>query len=231
MARLSRLCPVGVPEHVIQRGNNKQKCFIYKRDYIAYLKWLIDYSSQYQVDIHAWVLMTNHVHILCTPRQDNAISLMMQSLGRQYVGYFNKSQQRTGTLWEGRYKSCIVDSEHYLLKLYRYIELNPVRANMVAKPDDYVWSSYQINALGKQSRLCTPHPLYQALGKDDRQRRCNYQALFNHQIDPQTLKNIRVAINKERAFGDEKFKEAIETSTGQRLSPLKCGRPTGWRKN
>ena len=126
MARLNRICPVGVPQHIIQRGNNRQVCFAGEQDFAAYAVWLKDYSKKYQVDIHAWVLMTNHVHLLCTPRVENAVSSMMQAIGRQYVRYFNFSYKRTGTLWEGRFKSCLVDEESYLLQLYRYIELTPL---------------------------------------------------------------------------------------------------------
>ncbi len=152
------MCPIGIPQHVIQRGNNRQICFAGEEDFAAYANWLKDYSEKYQVEIHAWVLMTNHVHLLCTPRATNVVSLMMQSLGRQYVSYFNFNYQRTGTLWEGRFKSCLVQEDKYLLHLYRYIELNPVRAGMVEQPSDYSWSSYPINALGKKSELCTSHP-------------------------------------------------------------------------
>ncbi|WP_432743356.1 transposase [Methylobacter sp. G7] len=124
MARLPRISPVGVPVHLIQRGNNRQSCFGAPEDYSAYVGWLKEYSKQYAVDIHAWVLMTNHVHLLSTPQQEGAMSQMMQSLGRRYVQYFNYQYRRSGTLWEGRYKSCLVQSEQYLIELYRYIELS-----------------------------------------------------------------------------------------------------------
>lgn len=134
--------PVGMPQHVIQRGNNRQICFGSETDFKAYLHWLKIYSEKHKVSIHAWVLMTNHVHLLCTPHSVDGISKMMQSLGRSYVRYFNYSYQRTGTLWEGRFKACAVNAPEYLFHLYRYIELNPVRAMMVEDPADYVWSSY-----------------------------------------------------------------------------------------
>ena len=130
MVRLARVCPVGIPQHIIQRGNNRQVCFDSEQDFAAYVSWLKDYAKKYQVDIHAWVLMTNRVHLLCTPRIDNAVSRMMQELGRHYVRYFNVSYRRRGTLWEGRFKSCLVQEENYLLQLYRYIEMNPIRAWM-----------------------------------------------------------------------------------------------------
>ena len=164
MARLPRISPVGLPVHIIQRGNNRQVCFVSDEDHGAYAGWLKEYSEKYNVDIHTWVLMTNHVHLLCTPRQEEAVSRMMQALGRRYVRYFNFEYQRSGTLWEGRFKSCLVQEERYLLEVYRYIELNPVRADMVTDPGEYRWPGYQINALGKVSNLCTPHPEYLELG-------------------------------------------------------------------
>ena len=127
MSRLARICPIGIAQHVIQRGNNRQICFANEQDFFAYIGWLKEFSVKFEVNIHAWVLMTNHVHLLCTPCKENGVSQMMQALGRQYVRYFNHSYKRTGTLWEGRFKSCLVD-EVYLLHLYRYIELNPVRS-------------------------------------------------------------------------------------------------------
>jgi len=147
MARLPRIELPDIPQHIIQRGNNHSFCFGSNEDFSAYLYWLKEYSKKYCVDIHARVLMTNHVHLLCTPRKPKAISQLMQSLGRRYVQYFNYTYKRTGTLWEGRFKSCVIDEDSYLLHVYRYIELNPVRASMVTDPSDYIWSSYRINAL------------------------------------------------------------------------------------
>ena len=230
MARLSRVCPIGMPQHVIQRGNNRQVCFADEQDFTAYAGWLKSYSKKYQVDIHAWVLMTNHVHLLCTPRGQNAVSHMMQSLGRHYVRYFNFSYKRTGTLWEGRFKSCLVQEETYLIQLYRYIELNPVRAGMVEQPSDYVWSSYPINALGKVSELCTPHAVYLALGKDANERQASYRELFKHHVDGKLLEDIRLAVNKGMALGSERFKTEIESLSGRRMTAKKMGRPVGWRK-
>ncbi len=219
-----------MPQHVIQRGNNRQVCFADEQDFAAYAGWLKGYSKKYQVDIHAWVLMTNHVHLLCTPRGQNAVSHMMQSLGRHYVRYFNFSYKRTGTLWEGRFKSCLVQEETYLIQLYRYIELNPVRAGMVEQPSDYVWSSYPINALGKVSELCTPHAVYLALGKDANERQASYRELFKHHVDGKLLEDIRLAVNKCMALGSERFKTEIESLSGRRMTAKKMGRPVGWRK-
>jgi putative transposase len=231
MARLPRITPVDVPVHIIQRGNNRQVCFVSPDDHAAYVCRLKEYSEKYGVDVHAWVMMTNHVHLLCTPRRSGAVSRMMQSLGRCYVRYFNHAYRRTGTLWEGRYKSCLVQADHYLLAVYRYIELNPVRAEMVTDPGEYHWSSYQVNALGKKSALCTPHPVYQALGMTPDERMDNYMALFRSHIDEELLEEIRTNVNSGMAVGNDSFKKQIEVLTGRRVHPKKRGRPLGWRKD
>lgn len=225
MARLSRVSPAGVPQHIIQRGNNRQVCFASEDEMKAYLSWLAEYAKKYQVDVHAWVLMTNHVHLLCTPQATSAISSMMQSLGRVYVRYFNYSYQRSGTLWEGRYKSCIVESEEYLLHLYRYIELNPVRAGMAADPSGYSWSSYQCNALGKVGALRTPHGLYQALGDSEMQRMERYRALSSTHVDGVLIDNIRKCVNRGLVLGNEQFSQQIEQLTGKRVTQGVRGRP------
>ena len=230
MARLPRISPPDIPVHVIQRGNNRQACFVANEDHGAYVGWLKEYSKKYKVEIHAWVMMTNHVHLLCTPRQEGGISRMMQSLGRRYVQYFNFEYCRSGTLWEGRFKSCLIQEEHYLLEVYKYIEFNPVRAGMVADPGEYVWSSYQINGLGKTSDLCTPHREYMLLGRDSLERQQNYRELFIHHVDAELLEEIRSNTHKGMAIGNDRFKEELETLTGRRLKSKKRGRPIGWRK-
>ena len=225
MPRKPRICPIGIPQHVIQRGNNRQICFTSEQDFKAYAGWLKEYSRKFHVEIHAWVFMTNHVHLLCTPQKANAVSLMMQSLGRQYVRYFNFTYKRTGTLWEGRFKSCLVQTEEYLIQLYRYIELNPVRANMVNDPAEYIWSSYQINALGKASQLCTPHQVYLSINQNPQARQSSYRALFQHQLDEKMINDIRQATNKGMVIGSDTFKDQIEKLTGKSMHPKKMGRP------
>ena len=225
MARLVRVIPVGVPQHIIQRGNNRQVCFSSEEDMKAYLSWLNEFSKKYSVEIHAWVLMTNHVHLLCSPHEEGAISRMMQSLGRMYVRYYNSTYQRTGTLWEGRFKSCLIQSERYLLELYRYIELNPVRANMVDDPADYSWSSYACNALGIDTELQTPHELYLALAKSKPERLSNYRELFKVHAGVELLEEIRDGINKGLALGDERFTTQIEALTSKRVTARVAGRP------
>ena len=231
MARLPRISPTGIPVHVIQRGNNHQACFLSDEDHCAYAGWLKDYSQKYKVDIHAWVMMTNHVHLLCTPRQEGGISQMMQSLGRRYVQYFNFVYRRSGTLWEGRFKSCLVQAERYLLEFYRYIELNPVRAGMVSDPREYRWSSYQVNALGKVSELCIPHQEYLLLGEDLPSRQRNYRKLFTYHVEGKLLEEIRENAYKGMAVGNDRFKEEVEALTGRRVKSKRKGRPVGWRKN
>ncbi len=178
MARQPRFQLPGHPQHIIQRGNNRQIIFASEDDYAFYLESLAEACNTFECELHAYVLMSNHVHLLITPWSDDGISRVMQSLGRKYVQYFNYRYGRTGTLWEGRYKATLLDSEQYLLTGYRYIELNPVRAGMVNSPSNYTWSSHKHNAHGKQDPLITAHPLYTALGKAAEDQQKAYQDLF-----------------------------------------------------
>ena len=150
MARLHRSCPPGYTQHVIQRGNNRAPCFGDNADRYQYMEWLTEYAQEFAVAVHAWVLMTNHVHLLATPSTEGGLSRLMQFLGRRYVRYFNKTCQRTGTLWEGRFKSCVVQGVHYALRRDVYIEMNPVRAGMVSRPGEYQHSSYRCHAAGRK---------------------------------------------------------------------------------
>lgn len=175
MARLTRFCLPGIPQHIIQRGNNRQVCFAADEDFSAYAHWLNEYSKKYRVTVHAWVFMTNHVHSLVTPETKDGISKLMQTLGRYYVRYFNYTYKRTGTV--GRFKSCLIDAENYLLVCQRYIELNPVRAGMVLAPGDYKWSSYQANGLGRNIEMLSPHIIYQKLGNTIEERTSAYRQL------------------------------------------------------
>ena len=219
MPRLPRLNAPGIPQHVVQRGNNRQVTFFADQDYAVYLDRLKEYAKKYDVMVHAYVLMTNHIHLLMTPVEEKGVSKLMQSLGRYYVRYVNQTHGRSGTLWEGRYKSTLVDVDNYFLAVSRYIELNPVRADMVGHAAEYPWSSYQANALGKPIELITPHGCYNALGKDAVSRQEAYRGLFNSQLPDLTLKEIREATNKAWVLGDNRFKEQIERQTGRRASP------------
>jgi putative transposase len=228
MARLRRYCPGGIPQHVIQRGNNRSVCFTADKDMAVYASYLYDAASRYGLSIHGWVLMTNHVHLLVTPEQDNSLSNAMQHLGRHYVRYFNRNYQRTGTLFEGRFKSCIVQQSRYFLVCLRYIELNPVRAGMVKDPADYIWSSYRSNALGGVSKLWEPHPQYLSLGGSESERQRRYRSLFETYIETDLLADVRQSINQGLALGSEKFRKEIEELGGRRQNLLKRGpKPNG----
>lgn len=210
MARLPRFELPGQPQHVIQRGNNRQSIFRAQGDYHYYLEKLGEAVDKRSCDIHAYVLMTNHVHLLVTPHHASSIGKVMQTLGRYYVQYFNHRYNRTGTLWEGRYKATLIDTEQYLLTCMRYIELNPVRAkNMVKHPSDYRWSSYRCNALGEANALITPHHEYYNLDSTGAKRQAAYRQLFRFQIPQETLFAIRESTNKAWVLGTERFKRRV----------------------
>ncbi len=223
MARKPRLYMPGCSHHVIQRGNNREACFYDESDYKVYLDALKESSAKYNVSVHAFVLMTNHVHLLVTPSDERGVGQMMQSIGRKYVGYFNHTYNRSGTLWEGRYKSTLVDSENYLLTVSRYIELNPVRAAMVEHASEYPWSSYHSNALDKDIALLTPHQVYFELGSTQDERKQVYMNLFNGCMSSKTIEEINDATSKGWVLGDYKFKQQIENKIGRRAAPRKRG--------
>ncbi|MDH2918244.1 MAG: transposase [Sideroxydans sp.] len=225
MARLPRLYLPDQPFHVIQRGNNREPIFAADADYHFYLRCLQEAAERHSLTIHAYVLMTNHVHLLVTPRTEVSLSKTLQSLGRRYVQYFNFTYQRSGTLWEGRYKSTLIDSERYLLTCMRYIEMNPVRADMVAHPSDYPWSSYRANAQGSEDVLLARHELYQRLGRTEEERQTAYRQLFRAQLAKADVDAIRDATNKGWALGDSHFSTKVAALTDRRATPLPRGRP------
>ena len=225
MARLARYFVEGQPLHIIQRGNNREPIFTEERDYLFYLECLQEAAERYGLAIHGYVLMTNHVHLLVTPQALDSTGKTLQSLGRRYVQYFNHRYRRTGTLWEGRYKATLIDSDRYLLTCMRYIELNPLRADMVAHPNDYPWSSYRINAEGEISELIEPHELYRQLGRDARSRQVAYRGLFHSALEKPDIDAIRQATNTGWALGDGLFREKIERLSGRRTAPKPRGRP------
>ncbi|TLU61111.1 transposase [Thalassotalea litorea] len=215
MARQPRLNLADIPQHIIQRGNNKINCFFHQRDFAYYLKLLKEYADKFDVSVHAFVLMSNHVHLLLTPSSSCGVSQMMQSIGRCYVRYFNLSYERTGTLWEGRYKSCLVDSENYFLEVSRYIELNPVRANICSSPEQYAWSSYHANGLNKEIALITPHPLYEGLAQTKEQRKKVYRLFVNAPVDNEQTQLIRKSVNKDSVLGSAIFKTKLSSLLGK----------------
>jgi len=223
MPRRPRHFLPGIPLHIIQRGNNRQVCFYTDRDYVVYLDKLHQYSLTLEVDVHSFVLMTNHVHLLLTPRTEQGASNLLQALGRYYVLYINSTYARTGTLWEGRFKASLINSLEYLLTVSRYIELNPVRANMVQDPAEYPWSSYRFNAMGKPIKLLKPHQIYLSLGNTEQERQKAYRSLFGNQFPELPLNEIRTATNKGWILGNNRFKKQIEQQLGYEIPPFKQG--------
>ncbi|MGF2735316.1 transposase [Marinobacter sp. DUT-1] len=214
MPRTQRFCPAGIPQHIVQRGNNRQVIFRGNSDQAFYTNLMKNYADEHGVLLHAWVLMDNHVHFLATPETDKSISLFMQAIGRRYVRYFNRRYDRTGSLWEGRFRSCLVDSENYLLTCQRYIEMNPVNAGMVNNPEDHWWSSYQCHGLGKTSELHQPHPLYLELDKNPRERLRQYRQLFARPMAENTKEIMRRTVNSGKILGSEGFKKEIAMKYG-----------------
>jgi len=223
MARLPRIVIPGYPLHVIQRGNDRRPVFFAEEDYRKYLETLRQVAEETGCHIHAYVLMTNHVHLLVTPSGQENLSLMMQSLGRQYVSYINRLYQRSGTLWEGRFKSALIDSEQYLLACSRYIELNPVRAGMVKGPGEYQWSSYRANGLGRKDNVISPHRLYQSLGSTTSQRQKRYRELFRVHLDADVLQLIREGTQQNTIIGNGRFQEEIQAMLKRRVMKYNHG--------
>lgn len=223
MARLARFVVPGQPQHVIVRGNNRTAIFCADEDYHFYLEKLQAACATHGCDLHAYVLMTNHVHLLITPHAEQSLAKTLQMLGRYYVQYFNYHYQRTGTLWEGRYKATLIDSETYLLTCMRYIELNPVRAGMVAHPSEYPWSSYRHNALGQTNALVCPHNEFLRLGGTEEVRQAAYRQLFKHHLSEETLGAIREATNKAWVLGNDRFKQRIQKKLERQVEPKAKG--------
>ena len=223
MARLPRFMIPDQPQHVILRGNNRAEIFCAEADYNFYLEKLKLACTKHGCTVHAYVLMTNHVHLLITPHLEQSLGKAMQMLGRYYVQYYNYCYRRTGTLWEGRYKATLIDSESYLLTCMRYIEMNPLRAGMVNDPADYPWSSYQCNALGQLSDLVVPHSEYLGFGVTNEARQLYYKALFKNQLSENSITAIREATNKAWVLGSEQFKQRIQEKLDRRVDPKARG--------
>jgi putative transposase len=215
----------GVAVHVIQRGNNRVACFGHDNDYLMYLAHLRQLSEKYECSVHAYCLMTNHVHLLITPQAADACPGLMRDLGQRYVQYFNRRYERSGTLWEGRFKSCIAQSALYILGCYRYIELNPVRASMVDHPSGYLWSSYAVNSGMRSDPLITPHSEFMALSAVPESRHCAYRALVDQRLEPGLQKAIRDATNGGYPLATDAFKRTVLAPLGLRTEPGQVGRP------
>lgn len=230
MTRLPRLDVPGIPQHVVQRGNNRGVCFFSSRDRTTYLDCLVDAAPKACVDIHAFVLMTNHVHLLLTGHKPGAASELMQAVGRRYVRYVNRARGRSGTLFEGRFKASLIQSERYMLNCYRYVELNPVRAGLVKDPADYPWSSYRHNAQGEKCPAVTAHPLYEGLGATATERQAAYRALFEDGLGLDDLEAIRLHAARNSALGTPFFQAEIQALTRRRAHVPPIGRPRKVRR-
>jgi putative transposase len=224
MARQPRFFVPGETQLVIQRGNNRASFFAEPQDYRFFLDCLMKACGVHGLLVHAYVLMTNHLHLLATPAHELSLPKTLQSVGRRYVQFFNGAYQRTGTLWEGRYRASVVDSERYLLTCMRYIEMNPVRAGIVERPCDYPWSSHRANAGGVHDPLVTAHELYCRLGRSVMERQEAYCELFRFQLSTTDVHSIREATNKNWALGDERYKQRIGAVSGRQSTPKRQGR-------
>lgn len=225
MARLPRLVVPNQPHHIIQRGNDRQLIFRDADDYAIFLARLREAARHYKVAIHAYVLMSNHLHLLASPSDQDGLSRMMQWIGRHYVPYFNKKYARTGTLWQGRYKATVLDSERYFMVCSRYIELNPVRAGIVSHPSEYAWSSHGHHVGLKSDPVITDHPLYWALGNTPFEREAAYRGLCEQALTEEDVGALSEATRKGWALGSDQFKLELEKKTNRRIRPAKRGRP------
>jgi putative transposase len=225
MPRKPRMYLADMPCLEIQHGNSRDACFYADQDYLSYLDCLRDACERYHVAVHAYDLIANHVHLLMTPENAEGISRVMQSVGRSYAQYLNLEYHRSATVWEGRHKASLVDAENYLLICMRYIELNPVRADMVEHPVDYRWPSFRFNGLTESSKVLSPHSVYLMLDMDISQRTCAYRSLFRRQMDDQDLHAIREAIQFSVPSGNGRFKQQLESALCRSTGYAKRGRP------
>ena len=225
MPRKPRFYVPGAPVHAVQRGHNRSVVFFDDFDYLEYLRCLKQASDSCGCKIHAYVLMTNHVHLLLTPECADSVGRLFQALGRQYVRYVNKTYQRHGGLWEGRYKCNVIESQEYFLSCMRYIELNPVRAGMVDHPAKYRWSSFGANALGANNAILTAQAEYVILGHSPADRQFVYRGLFDVEMDAGKLALLRGSFQTGTPLGNEKFRVEIETALGLKVGFVRRGRP------
>ena len=225
MPRKPRFYLPGVPVHLVQRGHCRDPIFFDRQDYVTYLHWVKVSSTKYDIAIHAFVLMTNHVHILVTPKNGPEISLFMQFIGRRYVPYINHKYGRSGSLCEGRYKASLVQEEDYFLKVMRYIELNPVRANMVDALGHYRWSSYCHNCGVKKIKFIEFHQTYLALGSTEPLRSQAYIDLFQQDLTSAEMKHMRAAWQTGTPLGSDLFIEKVEQQLARKVGHARRGRP------
>jgi putative transposase len=230
MPRKPRFYLPDVPAHIVQRGNCRQAVFFSDEDYAAYLRWLHEACLKHGCRIHAYVLMTNHVHLLMTPNSRESISRAIQDTGRYYVRYVNRCHGKSGTLWEGRHKGCLISNDRYLLACMRYIELNPVRAGMVTHPADYAWSSYHSNAVGKACAMLEPHEVYLSLGATPPVRQLAYREFFRQPLDAALVHDVRASVQTGTPLGNDRFREQIERTLQCGIGHPRRGRPAKTEK-
>lgn len=225
MARLPRLTVPGYPHHLIQRGNNRQAIFAAKADYETLLAMLHENARKFEVELHAYVLMSNHFHLLATPTTQTGLPSLMQAVGRRYVRHFNQSQGRSGTLWEGRYRSTLIQADRYLLACMVYLDLNPVRAGISATPAAYPWSSHQHYIGVRDDKLIAPHALYWSLGNTPFAREAAYAELVTAGIGPQEQQALTNSALRGWALGETSYVEDLQKRTERRMTMAKAGRP------
>ena len=223
MPRKPKMYLAGIPAHIVQRGNNRDACFFSDDDYLFYLDVLGQGLRRYHVKLHAYCLMTNHVHLLMTPEDEFGISNVMQHIGRSYAQYINKTYRRSGSTWEGRHKASLVDADNYLLKCYRYIEMNPVVASMVGTPERYRWSSYGWHAWGRSNEIIKDHVLYEQLGCTSDIKQHAYRELFKTQIPDDDLHVIKESMKYNYPLGSQRFKEQVESTLGSAIGQKQRG--------
>jgi len=224
MTRRRRIFVPGYPLHVVQRGNDRRAIFLDDSDRIRYLDFLVEATERHECAVHCYVLMGNHVHLLMTPASAESLAATIQSVGIRYVRYFNTTYERTGGLWEGRYRASLVNTDNYLQACYRYIELNPVRANLVTNPADWPWSSHRLHAFGLPDRVVSIHNYYADLGTSVQRRRSRYLNWFRDPLTEDELKNIRETTHQELVLGDDAFKQQLEARLSRPVRPARRGR-------
>ncbi len=225
MPRRLRVHFDGVPLHIVQRGHNREPCFFGEEDYYAYLHGLGEALTKQKCALHAYALITNHVHLLITPKHAENVPRLIIALGRRYGHYLNTTYRRSGPLWDSRYQSSLIQAETYLLTCQRYSELNPLRAARVDDPAHYRRTSYRAHALGQANPYLTLQPIYVALGVKDKQRQTAYRALFRTPMDKDAIDDLRLALNQNQPLGNRRFYAKIEKLTGERREAKPRGRP------
>ncbi|HEU4853241.1 MAG TPA: transposase [Telluria sp.] len=231
MARLPRLVVPGQPHHVTQRGNNQQPVFLDDEDHARFLGWLRDAARTYKVSVHAYVLLPGRLDILATPADATGLAQMMQWIGRKYVPYFNQKHARSGTLWQGRFKTSVIDADNYFLACSRYIESIAVHAQLAAAPQDYRWSSYAHHAGQRQDPVIVDHPVYWALGNTPFQREAAYTALFHAPLTNTQVLGIESAVSKGWPLGSEAYKAQLQHRARRQVLPARRGRPPKQEKS